>query len=110
MKSTSKKQVAAVYLRVSTKKQADTGTAISGQKKGVMDLCARENIHIYKFYVDEGLSGTTTNRPALQQLLAEADRPNPPFTMIMLWDVSRLDRDFKNWINHIYTLNERGIH
>ncbi len=101
--------VAAVYLRVSTKKQADTGTAISGQRKAIVDFLAREKIQAYKFYVDEGLSGTNTKRPALQRLLSDAEQPDAPFNMVIFWDVSRLDRSLRNWVNHIYSLRDLGI-
>lgn len=102
-------QIAAVYLRVSTKKQADGGTAISGQLKAINDLLSRENIHCYKVYTDEGKTGTNENRPALREMLAEAHGPNPPFNLILLWDVSRFDRHFQNWVNHVYTLRAKGI-
>lgn len=104
-----KTQIAAVYLRVSTKKQADGGTAISGQLKAINDLLSREGIQCYKVYTDEGKTGTNENRPALREMLADAHRENPPFNLILLWDVSRFDRHFQNWVNHVYTLRAKGI-
>ena len=45
-----------------------------GSQKAILKRKAKEiGIHCYKFYVDDGYSGTNFNRPSFQQMIADIE-------------------------------------
>jgi len=59
---------AAIYCRVSTDDQAEHGYSLEDQeKKGHAQAIAKDWAVVEDRYVDEGVSGTTGNRPALNR-------------------------------------------
>lgn len=60
----------ALYSRVSTEEQATNGFSILAQKNELENY-ANENSLVFKHYSDEGYSGGTLKRPALQLLLGD---------------------------------------
>ncbi|WP_341518715.1 recombinase family protein [Bacillus paramobilis] len=80
----------AIYIRVSTEEQAEEGYSIEGQVKTLTDYCKSHAYDIYNTYKDDGYSGKSTDRPALQKLLN--DCKNHKFNMIIVWKISRLSR------------------
>jgi site-specific DNA recombinase len=63
---------AALYARVSTEEQANRDNSIPAQIRALREYCKRNNIDVYKEYIDEGISGQKENRPAFQQMLSDA--------------------------------------
>ena len=59
----------ALYVRVSTTSQMEEGYSIEEQKAKLESYCDIKDWHIYKVYTDGGFSGSTTERPALEQLI-----------------------------------------
>ena len=62
------------YVRVSTDKQAELGYSIDAQQQNIKRYLRvyelfeeEENIN---FFIDEGYSGSTLNRPAMQNMLS----------------------------------------
>ena len=68
-------------------------------------------IQIYDYYIDDGYSGTNSNRPDFQRLLN--DVKNEKINTIIVKDLSRLGRNFievGNYIEQIFPfLNVRFI-
>jgi|GEM_PF-115026 len=58
----------AIYIRVSTDKQAETGTSIEIQVEALERYCRERGLQIYDKYIDDGYSGENLNRPAFQRL------------------------------------------
>lgn len=80
----------AVYLRVSTDDQAKTGFGLNVQREVCMDYVVRQAHHnwkIFDFYVDDGVSGTLTERAEIDRLLKDAAANDIKFVV-----VARLDR------------------
>lgn len=66
--------------------------SISGQK-AMLEKTAREmGITDYRHYVDDGYSGTNTNRPAFQQMIS--DIQDGIIGCVMTKDLSRLCRNY----------------
>lgn len=63
----------ASYLHVSTEDQAKEGCSLEVQKEYLESLAIREGFEVFKCYQDDGISGCTTEHPALQNLLKNAD-------------------------------------
>ena len=82
---------AALYLRVSTRQQAEEGFSLEDQQRTLTSL-ANERGWPYRLYVDAGLSGEHLhNRPALLQMLTNAAAGATQRGRVV--DESRLARD-----------------
>jgi len=64
----------ALYIRVSTGEQAQSGYSIPDQERTLLDHAKREGWHVVETIVDNGWSGATDDRPGLRRIyeLAEA--------------------------------------
>lgn len=53
----------------------------------------RHKMRVVRTYMDAGRSGLNLKgRPGLQQLLAEVVRPQPEFSAVLVYDISRWGR------------------
>lgn len=95
------------YIRVSTKEQSEEGISLENQEKEIREYAKREKHHITHVYKDEGKSGRTTDkREDLQKVLeimVEGDT-------LIVWALSRLSRNLRNYSNMVYDLEERGCY
>jgi len=66
-------------VRVSTLEQAEEGHSVEAQERSVRAYAiARDWGEVTTLYADAGVFGSTTHRPALQRLLADACRGHSP--------------------------------
>lgn len=84
---------AALYLRVSTGRQADNDLSIPDQRQQAVRFCAARGWQIVSEFVDAGLSGTDDNRPQLQRMLDIATGGGKPFDVVVVHSFSRFARD-----------------
>ena len=84
---------AAIYVRVSTPRQAEKELSITDQRNQAHAYCERKGWHVVASYEDAGLSGTDENRPQLQKLMDDAARPEKPFDVVIVHSFSRFFRD-----------------
>lgn len=92
----------ALYLRVSTDKQTSENQRLELEKH-----CARMDWQISKMYVDEGISGKNTKRPALQQMLKDASTGK--FETLVVWKIDRLARSVIDLLNILNSLTAYGV-
>lgn len=88
----------ACYVRVSTDNQLDN-YSIEEQTERLEAYCLAKDIHIVKIYTDGGYSGGNTNRPALQQMLADIDAGI--IDIVVVYKLDRLSRSQKDTLNLI---------
>nr|WLJ26190.1 MAG: integrase [Firmicutes phage HS17] len=62
---------AVAYGRYSTDMQREE--SIDAQFRAIRDYCQRNEIELVSTYADEGISGTTDNRPQFQQMIKDAE-------------------------------------
>ena len=86
-----------IYCRVSTEEQADKGFSLDTQEKFCRDFAGRSGYRVTAVYRDEGKSGTTLDRPALQDLLAQCTKG----TTINAVIVQETDRLARNTHDHL---------
>jgi site-specific DNA recombinase len=95
----------ATYARVSTDKQSALSPADQVRKckeyASVHALTFLDGDHIY---IDEGFSGTGSDRPAFQRLLAAANSIPRPFDIILCDDTSRFSRSLSEALSIINKL------
>ncbi len=66
---------AALYLRVSTARQAEHDVSIPDQRKQGEAYCASHGYDLVETFVEPGASATNDNRPAFQQMMEAGDTP-----------------------------------
>ena len=86
------------YSRVSSEEQAAHGISIDAQR-GILEGYAAMTSSRIRIYEDAGYSGKNTNRPALQQLLA--DCRSGPVSAVVVWKLDRLSRSLRDTLTII---------
>ena len=86
-------KIAAAYIRVSTDDQIEYSP--DSQRKAILDYAKRNDYIVPQEYifVDEGISGRSTKRPAFQQMIGTAKQKSHPFDAILVWKFSRFARN-----------------
>ncbi|WP_442861704.1 recombinase family protein [Butyrivibrio sp.] len=83
-----------VYCRLS-KEDEDSregeSQSISHQREIIEGFCKKKGWRVEDVYVDDGYSGTTSNRPSLQRLLSDIEEKR--INVVVTKDYSRLGRD-----------------
>ena len=64
------------YLRVSTDKQADEGYGLEIQEQAVVDFCNRCGFKNLVLFIDDGVTGTKMDRPALNGIVKMIENYN----------------------------------
>ena len=82
-----------MYIRLS-REDGEKGESESiGNQRNILQRYIKENnLKLIKEYIDDGVSGTTFNRPGFNELLQ--DIKNKSINMVITKDLSRLGRDY----------------
>ena len=82
------------YVRVSTEMQVSSGHGLEAQRSKVAAWCALHDAELVAVYADEGLSGSTLDRPALAAALAELEAGRADALLVCKLDrLTRSTRD-----------------
>lgn len=84
---------AALYLRVSTRRQADHDLSIPDQRRRLEAYCIARGWEVAAAFVEPGVSGTDDRRPAFQDMIDSAMEKPAPFDIIVVHSFSRFFRD-----------------
>lgn len=98
---------AALYIRVSTDKQASEGTSLEVQEEKLHKFCSFQGWEVFKLYADRGISGKDTERPQFQVLMQDARQKQ--FDVVVVTKLDRFGRSLRDLINSIHELNAIGI-
>ncbi|SFR93809.1 recombinase family protein [Anaeromicropila populeti] len=95
IQTSDKKQIAALYIRVSTDMQIDLSP--DAQKRELLNY-AKEHHYMVKeefiFMEEQGISGKRAEkRPAFQNMIALAKTKPKPFDVVLVWKFSRFARN-----------------
>ena len=90
------------YVRVSGEEQTKN-YSIPEQQEVIKNYCKARDWNIIKFYIDGAYTGANTDRPALQELLSEAEN----FDAIIVWKIDRFSRSHRDMLNMIHLLQEK---
>src|SRR5208283_2323572 len=83
------------YTRVSSSSQASPEKTSLERQADKIELQAQlKEYKLLKIYREPGISGATMDRPALQELMADAE--NREFDAVIVWDISRFGRNLYN--------------
>lgn len=96
----------ALYVRVSTTNQAEEGYSIQGQIDSLNKYCEALGWNVYKEYTDAGFSGGKIERPAMTELIQDAQHRR--FDTILVYKLDRLSRSVRDTlylVKDVFTKN-----
>ena len=100
---------AVIYLRVSSKKQADEGYSIASQDVSCNNYAQLKNYNVAKVFIDEGVSATIHlwNRPAGKAMREYIEKNNIQHIIVVKMD--RLFRSVRDLLETVDELTEKDI-
>ncbi len=98
---------AAPYVRVSTQEQAIDGYSIPTQKEKTTQYCAAMSYDVVDVYADEGFSGKSLVRPAMQRLLQ--DIQSGRIDIVIIHKLDRLSRHVKDVLELVELFDKYNV-
>ena len=84
-----------IYCRLSREDELeDESKSITNQREMCMNYCVKNNLCIIEEYIDDGISGSTDNRPSFKRMLKDIE--DKKINMVVIKDTSRLARNFND--------------
>ena len=84
---------AALYLRVSTARQAEHDVSIPDQKRQGEVYCQSRGYQLVETYVEPGASATNDRRPEFQRMIEAGTSKPAAFDVVIVHSFSRFFRD-----------------
>lgn len=97
----------ALYIRVSTVRQAEDGYSLEAQEHTLMEEAKKHGKTVYKVYCDAGLSGSRADRPGLLKLLKDAKMGL--FGSVWVWKLNRISRNLSHLLDILDSLRTYGV-
>lgn len=97
-----KTYIAGAYVRLSIEdnnKDIESGS-ITNQKSFIKNYALENNIYIYDYYIDDGYSGGSFDRPGFKKLIDDIE--NGIINCVITKDMSRLGREFIETGNYVF--------
>lgn len=92
-KNTQFNKITALYCRLSRDDDFSGDSMSIQNQKAMLEHLANENGHINcRFFIDDGVSGTTFERKGFQEMIAEIEKGN--VATVIVKDLSRLGREY----------------
>jgi site-specific DNA recombinase len=100
---------AALYLRVSTARQAEHDISIPDQKRQGEAYCRARGYHLVDTYVEPGASATNDRRPEFQRMIEAGTAKPAPFDVVIVHSFSRFFRDHFELEFYVRKLAKNGV-
>lgn len=103
-----KVDVTALYIRVSTEKQADEGFSLDAQRERLTAFCQAQGwaVDEQHIYIDAGVSGKSTNREQFQAMMDAARQGD--VNRIVAMKLDRIARNVKDFLGIVDELKAAG--
>jgi len=98
---------AAGYTRVSISEQAEDGFSLESQDHNIHAFAQGKGMEVVHIYQDAGISGTRSDRPALEQLLHDAEQGK--FDVVIVHSIDRFYRDLQGLLKALNHLQQHGV-
>ena len=102
-------QRAALYLRVSTTRQADHDVSIPDQRKQGEAYCVSRGYQLVETFVEAGASATNDRRPEFQRMIEAGTSKTAPFDVVVVHSFSRFFRDHFELEFYVRKLAKNGV-
>jgi len=83
-------------------------TGLESQIRVLRQYCEQNGITNVEFYSDNGISGTKSSRPALDQMMAAVERGE--LSMVVVHSFSRFARSTTHLLNALTRFKQKGVH
>ena len=100
---------AALYARVSSDRQAERDLSIPAQLKALRQYADKNGWKVVEQFIDEAESARTADRPEFQRMMGLSKQKEPPFTVILVWKLSRFARNREDSILYKAMLRKHGV-
>ena len=100
---------AAIYVRVSTARQAERDLSIPDQIVQCRTWCQRQDIEVVQVFSEPGASALDEDRPVFQEMIHTAKRTDNPFDLVVVHSLSRFSRDSLHSELYIRELRKVGV-
>jgi DNA invertase Pin-like site-specific DNA recombinase len=100
---------AALYLRVSTARQAEHDVSIPDQKRQGEAYCASRSYQLVETYVEPGASATNDRRPEFQRMIEAGTSKPALFDVVIVHSFSRFFRDAFDMEFYVRKLAKNGV-
>ncbi len=100
---------AALYLRVSTARQAEHDVSIPDQKRQGEAWCASRGYELVETFVEPGATATNDRRPEFQRMIEAGTSKPAPFDVVIVHSFSRFFRDAFDMEFYVRKLAKNGV-
>lgn len=100
---------AALYLRVSTTRQAEHDVSIPDQKRQGEIYCQARGYQLVESYIESGASATSDRRPEFQRLIEAGTSKPALFDIVVVHSFSRFFRDHFELEFYVRKLAKNGV-
>ncbi|HKM55556.1 MAG TPA: recombinase family protein, partial [Isosphaeraceae bacterium] len=100
---------AALYLRVSTTRQAEHDVSIPDQRKQGEAYCNSHGYQLVETYVEPGASATNDRRPEFQKMMEAGTAKPAAFDVVLVHSFSRFFRDHFELEFYVRKLAKNGV-
>ena len=97
----------ALYIRVSTERQANEGDSLEEQETELKKYCDFRQFSIHQIYIERGKSGGNTNRPEYQKLVKDIQKKK--INAVVVKKLDRLSRSLLDFENLMNLMNENDV-
>ncbi len=100
---------AAIYVRVSTSRQAEHDLSLPDQIAQCRAYCERQGWDVAEVFSEPGASALDEDRPVFQEMIYKAKRRDRPFDFVVVHSLSRFSRDSFHSELYIRELNKAAV-
>ena len=100
---------AALYLRVSTARQAEHDVSIPDQRRQGEAYCQSRGYSVVETFVEPGASATNDRRPEFQRMIEAGTSKPAPFDIVVVHSFSRFFRDHFELEFYVRKLAKNGV-
>ncbi len=100
---------AAIYVRVSTTRQAENDLSLPDQIGQCRAYCERQDWEVVEVFSELGASALDEDRPVFQEMIFKAKRADRPFDRVIVHSLSRFSRDTLHSELYVRELAKAGV-
>ena len=100
---------AALYLRVSTARQAEHDISIPDQKRQGEAYCEARGLQLVETFIEAGATATNDKRPEFQRMIEAGTAKPAPFDIVVVHSFSRFFRDHFEMEFYVRKLAKNGV-
>jgi site-specific DNA recombinase len=100
---------AAIYVRVSTVRQAERDLSLPDQIAQCEAYCERQGWEVAEIFSEPGASALDEDRPVFQEMVYKATRSDKPFDYVVVHSLSRFSRDALHSELYVRKLRKAGV-